>query len=67
VHEGHELKEDWEEGREEISDAGQAFEARVGNDVQGGFRDVAETEGEYKAYEEEAYERTYDDDDDDDY
>jgi hypothetical protein len=38
---------------------------RIHEDEQSAFRKVAETEGEYKAYEEEAYENTLDNDDDD--
>lgn len=59
------MKEEWDEDREELSYAGQEFQERIREDEQSAFRNVAETEGEYKAYEEEAYERTLDDDDDD--
>lgn len=59
------MKEDWEEDREEVSYAGEELRDRVRDDEQSAFRNVAETEGEYKAYEEEGYERTLDNDDDD--
>jgi len=64
VHEEHKLKEEWDEDREEISDLGQEAQETIREDEQSAFRKVAETEGEYKAYEEEGYERTLDNDDD---
>jgi len=59
------LKEEWDEDREEISYVGQEFQGQIREDEQSAFRNVAETEGEYKVYEEEGYERTLDNDDDD--
>ena len=59
------MKEDWNEDREEISNVGQEFQGQIREDEQSAFREVAETEGEYKAYEEEGYDRTLDNDDDD--
>ena len=77
MHEEHKVKEewddkreewkrDWDDDREEISEAGRNFGERVHEDEQSAFRKVAETEGEYKAYEEEGYEGTLEDDYDDD-
>lgn len=59
------MKEEWDEDREEISYVGQEFQGQIREDEQSAFRNVAETEGEYKVYEEEGYERTLDNDDDD--
>ena len=64
MHEEHKLKEEWDEDREEISDLGQGVQEAIREDEQSALRKVAETEGEYKAYEEEGYERTLDNDDD---
>ena len=57
-----EWKRDWNEGRQNISEAGQEFHEEIREDEQSAFRKAAEVDGEYKAYEEEAYEDTLDDD-----
>jgi hypothetical protein len=45
--------------------AGQEFQERIREGEQSAFRKVVEAESEYKAYEEEGYERTLDSDGDD--
>jgi len=58
-------REDWKEDREDISEDRRRFDERVHEHERNDFREVAEDEGEYKADEEEGYERRLEDDDDD--
>jgi hypothetical protein len=60
------VREDWDEGRRDLAEVRDGFEERVRGAGHRVFEDVAEARGEFKAYEEDPYERTYDNDNDND-